>query len=162
MDLRRPPDRFGTNLGQPDRSDIAGFHQVGEGADRVFDRHRRVQPRRAIHVDVIRAEPDQRVGEEVLHRGGARIDAPDAVVGAAQHAELDRELDLVAVAGDRLADEELVVTRSVEVAGIEKGHATLDRSVDDRRTLRVIRLAVGPGHPHAPECDSHGRSPGVG
>ena len=161
MDLRRAPDRLGTDLRQPDRSHVAGFHQVGDRTDRVFDRHRRVQARRAVHIDVVRAEPNQRVREKGLYRRGSRVDAAHAVVGAAQHAELDREPDLVAVAGDCLADEELVVTRPVEVAGIEKGHAALDRAVDDGGTLRVICLTVGAGHPHAPECDSHGRSPSL-
>ena len=98
MDLRRPPDRLGTDLGQPDRTYMAGLHQVRERADGVLDRYRRVQPRWAIHVDVIRAEPDQRVREEVLEGSGSRVHAPHVVVGAAQHAELDRELDLVAAA----------------------------------------------------------------
>ena len=81
---------------------------------------------------------------------------PTAAVGAAQRAELDRELNLVAAAGDRLADEQLVVARAVEVAGIEQGHAALDRGVNDGGALRVVRLAVGAGHSHAAECDSHG------
>ena len=85
---------------------------------------------------------------------------PTAVVGAAQHAELDRELDLVAAAGDRLADEQLVVSRAVEVAGIEKGHAAFDRGVNDGDALRVVRLAVGAGHSHAAECDSRGHRVG--
>ena len=152
MDLRRAPDRLGADLGQPDRSHVAGLHQVGDRADRVFDRHRRVQARRAIHVDVFRAEPDQRVREEVLHRRRPRVDASQAVVGAAQHAELDRELDLVSAAGDGLADEELVMARAVEVGGIEKRHAAFDRGVNDGGALRVVRLAVDAGQPMQPSA----------
>jgi hypothetical protein len=144
------------HLGQPDRSHIAGFHEVNHRTDRVLDRHRLIQARRAIDVDVIRAEPDQRIREEVLHRRGLCVNAAHAVVGAAQHAELDRELDLVAAAGDRFADEELVVSRAVEVGSIKKCHAAFDRGVNDGDALRVVRLAVGAGHSHAAESDSRG------
>ena len=136
-------DRLGPDLRQPDRSYVAGPHEIGDRADGVFDRHRRIQARRTIHVDVIGAEPDQRIREEVPHRRGARVDATPAAAGTVQHAELDRELDLVAAAGDRLADEQLVVARAIVVAGIEEGHAALHRGVNDGGALRVVGLAVG-------------------
>ena len=64
-------DRLGADLRQPDVADVAGLDQLGDRADRLLDRHVRVEPRRAVDVDVVGAEPLQRVGEEVLHRGRA-------------------------------------------------------------------------------------------
>ena len=51
---------------------------------------------------------------------------------------LTESLDLVAAAGDGFADEQLVVTRPIEVARIEQRHATLDRGVDHGDTLRFV------------------------
>ena len=50
-----------------------------------------IEARRAVDVDVVDAEAGEAVGEEVLHRGGARVEAEPAAVRAAQRAELHRE-----------------------------------------------------------------------
>ena len=66
-------DGVGADFGQADVPDVAGLDHVGDGADRVFDRHRRIEPRRPVDVDVIDAEPLQRIGDEILHRGRAAV-----------------------------------------------------------------------------------------
>ena len=66
-------DRLGADFRQPDMPDVTGADHVGDGADRVLDWHCRIEPGRAIDVDMIGAEPAQRVGEEVLHRGRAGV-----------------------------------------------------------------------------------------
>ena len=69
-------------------------------------------------------------------------------------AELRREHDLVAAALDRLADERLVLAglRAVDVGGVEEGDAELERPVDRRDRLGLVRLAVPGRHPHAAEA----------
>ena len=42
---------------QPDVTDIAGAHHVGDRADGVLDRHVRIDPGRPVDVDIIGAEP---------------------------------------------------------------------------------------------------------
>ena len=86
-------DRLGADLRQADVADVAGLHQVGDGADRVLDRHVRIEARRTVDVDVVDAEPLQRVGEEVLHRRRAGVVADPAAVRVAQGAELHAELN---------------------------------------------------------------------
>ena len=140
---------------------VAGLHQVGDRADRVFDRHRRIEPRRAVDVDVIDAEPRQAVREEVLHRGGARVEAEPAAVGAAQGAELHREQGLVAPAAQRAADEQLVVAHAVEVAGVEQRDAAIERGVDRRDALGLVGRAVHAGHAHAAERERENLGPAV-
>ena len=76
------PHRLGADLRQPDVADVAGLHHLGDGADRVLDRHGGIEPRRAIDVDVVGAEPAQRVGEEVLHRRGPAVDADQPPAGS--------------------------------------------------------------------------------
>ena len=51
------PDRLGADFRQPDVPDVAGLDHVGDGADRVLDRHRGIEPGRAIDVDLVDAEP---------------------------------------------------------------------------------------------------------
>ena len=107
-------------------ADVALLDEVGDGADRLLDRHVRVEARGAVDVDDVDAEALQRVGGEVLHRGGAAIDAEPRAVRAAQRAELHGDLHLVAAARDGAADEQLVVAHAVEVAGVEERDAALD------------------------------------
>jgi hypothetical protein len=53
--------------------DKTGLDHVGDGANRVFDRHRRIEPGRPVDIDVIDAEALEAVGEEVFYGGGAGI-----------------------------------------------------------------------------------------
>ena len=104
----------------------------GHRADGLLDRDRRVDPVLVVEVDVVDAEPLQRGvarGPDVV---GAAVDADPAAVGVALVAELGGELDLVAAAGDGLADELLVGERAVHVGGVEEGHAEVERAVDGR------------------------------
>ena len=72
---------------------------AGDRADGLLDRHGRVDPRGPVDVDVVRAEPAQRVGQEVLHRLGPVVDADPAVRRVAEPAELDADRDVVARRG---------------------------------------------------------------
>src|SRR5215211_7692858 len=77
--------------------------------------------------------------------------APVRVIGVAQDAELGRDDDAVAAAGDRAADEPLVRVRAVHVGGVEEGYAELQRPLDRRDRLAVVARAVEVGHAHAAE-----------
>ena len=96
-------DGVGADLGQADVADVAGLDHLGDGADGLLDRHGRVEPGEAVDVDVVGAEPAQGVGQGVLHRGRAAVDAEPAAVGAAQGAELHADRDLRRGRGRRSA-----------------------------------------------------------
>jgi hypothetical protein len=55
MNRVSPPDRLRTNLRQSDRPHVPGLHHLGDGSDRVLDRHRRIEAARAIDVHVVGA-----------------------------------------------------------------------------------------------------------
>ena len=161
MHRMRPADRLGADLGQADMLDPAGFHHVGHRADGVFNRHVRIEPRRAVDVDVIDAESLQRIGDKVLHRRGTAVVAEKAVDGVAQRAELDADLHAIAAAaGERLADQHFIVAHAVEIAGVEQRNAGVERGVDGGNALAAVGGAVKIRHAHAAEAD--GRGDGAG
>ena len=123
MDRVGAANRVRSHLRQADRANVAGLHEVRDRADGVLDGDGRIEPAGPIDVDVIDAETGQGVAEEVLHRRRPRVDAEPAAVGAAQRAELDRQQRLVAPVPQRPADEQLVVSGAVVVAGIEQRDA---------------------------------------
>ena len=48
---------LGADLGEADVADVAGLDHLGDRADRLLDRHVRVEARRPVDVDVVGAEP---------------------------------------------------------------------------------------------------------
>jgi hypothetical protein len=68
MHLVGPPQRLGPGLRQPDVAHVAGLHELGDGAHRLFDRHLRIDAPEPVDVDVVGAEAGQGVGERVLDR----------------------------------------------------------------------------------------------
>ena len=52
----RAADRVGADLGEADVTHVAGLHQLGDGADRLLDRHVGVEPRGPVDVDVVDAQ----------------------------------------------------------------------------------------------------------
>ena len=149
-----PGDGVRSNLRQSDVLDISGLHHVGEGADRSpRSAPNGVEPRGAVDVDGFNAEPLQRVGEKIFHGGGAAVQ-PRNHSGIAQRAELDADLEIVAIAaGERFADQHLIVAHAVEIAGVEQGDAGIERGVDGGDALAAVGRAVKIRHAHAAEAD---------
>jgi hypothetical protein len=67
--------RLRSNLREADCANPTRFHEIRDGADRVLDRNARVEAAGAIDVHMIEAETRERVGQEVLDRGWASIEA---------------------------------------------------------------------------------------
>ena len=150
----RPANGVGADLGKPDMPDPAGLHHVGHRADALLDRHIGIEPRRPIDVDGVDAEPLQRIGDEIPDRRRAAVIAEKALVGIAQRAELDADLEIVAIAaGERFADQHLIVAHAVEIAGVEQGDAGIERGVDGGDALAAVGRAVEIRHAHAAEAD---------
>jgi hypothetical protein len=64
------------------------LHHVGDGADRVFDRHGRVDACGLIKIDMVGAEAAQRIGDKMLDRDRPDVVAEYFFVGAALPGEL--------------------------------------------------------------------------
>src|SRR5215204_153537 len=134
--------------------DPAGLHHVGHCADRLLDRHIRIEPRRAIDVDGLDAEPLQRIGDEILYRRRTAVIAGPILRGIAQRAEFYADLEIVAVAArERVTNQHLVVAHAVEIAGVEQGDAGVERGVDGGDALAAVGRAVEIRHAHAAEAD---------
>jgi hypothetical protein len=142
------------DLGEAECPHLARRHETGHRADRLLDRHLRIDPVKVVEVDRLDAEAAKRrlacladvVGAAVqMHLVGGRVVDDDAA--------LRRQHDVVAASRDRPADELLVRERPVHVGGVEERDAELERSVDDRDRLGFVAPAVAPGHAHAAESD---------
>jgi hypothetical protein len=103
---------------------------------------------------MIDAEPLQRIAQKILHRGRPAVHAGKTVDGVAQRAELDADLNIVAVAaGERVADQQLIVADAVEIAGVEQRDPRIERGMDGGNALAAVGGAIKIRHAHAAEPD---------
>src|SRR5438128_1190730 len=112
------PDALGPGLAQAQKADLAVLDQPGHGADRLLDRHRRIDAVLIVEVDGFDAEPLEARLAGLSDIGGAAVDA----VGAARPAglaEFAGEHDAVAPALKRPAKQLLVLTPAIHVRAVE-------------------------------------------
>ncbi len=149
----RAADGVCAHFRQADMPDIAGADHVGDGADGVFDRNGRIQPSRAVDIDVIGAEAAQRIGQEVFDGLRPSVVSAEHAGWIAQRAEFHRDDHAGARhALERAADQHLVVTHAVEVAGVDQCNARFHRRADGGDALGLVRRAVNARrHAHAAE-----------
>ncbi len=151
----RAPQRLGGRFRHADMADIAGFDHLGDGADRVLDRHRGIDPRRLIEVDVIGAEPAQRIGQKILHRRRPAVVTEIFQVGRAHRAAFDGYEGALALAAfKRVADQHFVVAHAVEIAGIDHGDAGFQRGMHGGDGVLIVGRPVAARHAHAAETES--------
>ncbi len=75
--------------------------------------------------------------------------------GVAQRAELDTDLNIVAAAaGERVADQQLIVANAVEIAGVEQRDPRIQRGVNGGDALTAVGGTVEIRHAHAAEADN--------
>jgi hypothetical protein len=100
VDRRRPSKGLSAHLRQADMADMAGLHHLRNGADGLFDRHIRVQPRRPVDVHVVGAQPLEGERQAVLDgdRTGVEANGLEAAGGVAPTAELHADRDVLALA----------------------------------------------------------------
>ncbi len=147
-------NRLRTHFRQPDVPHITLLDQIGNGADGVLDRHRRVESRRTINVDIVCAEPAQRVRNKVANGGGTRVHPEESARRIALAAELHADDDVLALtAAQRIANQHFVGTHAVEVAGVEQRDAGVERGVDRGDAFVLVGRAVQVGHARAAEAD---------
>src|SRR4029453_15488371 len=148
----RPPERLDSCLGQAQMTDIAGFDELRDRADSLFDRYLRINAAEPVDVNVVRAQARQCVAEGVLDGRRASVDAEDLAAGAAEHTELDAEHELLAAApAQSLAEQKFVLPASVVVARVEQRDPRVQRVADRRDALRLVSRTIQRRHPHAAE-----------
>src|SRR5256885_232829 len=83
----RATNRIDADFRQRRVPNVARFDQIGNRADGVFDGNIRIEARRTVDIDVIDTETLQCIGEEILHCGGASVDAEKTALGRSECAE---------------------------------------------------------------------------
>ena len=123
--------------------------------DRLGDVGGRIGPVHLVQVDPIGAEPAQAVVDRP-HDPAAGVAAPVRVVVVADRiVELGAQHDVVATAGDRLADDLLVLAVGVHVGGVDQVDAGVERSVDDPTARGAIGVAPRAEHHRAQPEPTH-------
>src|SRR5262249_59196838 len=123
-------------------------------ADGLLNRHRRVETRGTVNIDIVGAQPAERISEETLHSGRPPVIAEPIANSIAQRSELDADHHRGAVAAPkRLVDQHLVVAHAVEIAGVEQSDAGVERGVDGGDALAAVSGAVEVRHAHSSEAD---------
>jgi hypothetical protein len=106
-----------------------------------------------VEVDVVGPEAPQRGVAGLADVGGVAPHPTAAgLVGVEVDAELGGEDDLVAVRGERLADQLLVVAEAVHVGGVEERDAEREGPGDGGDRLVGVGGAVGEAHAHTAEA----------
>ena len=149
-----PADRLRRGLGQAEEADLALGHQLGHRPDRLLDRSVRIDAVQVVEIDVIHPQSGQAALDGSTHIGGRSVDLQRGAVGVVADAELGRDESLVPPVGQRLADLDLVGVRAVHLGRIEEGDPQLQRAMDHRRSMALVRRrAVERRHPHAAQAD---------
>ena len=143
-------------LRQPPTSDLAGIHQVSDGAGEVFDGCLGIDPVLVVEVDVIGPQSAQRAVDRVTDIAGEQHPASRLPsYGIDVLCVLGGDDDRLAHRLQRLSDELFVGVRSVDLRGIEEGHASVHGRADHVDHLSPVGVAaVAAGHTHASEPDS--------
>src|SRR5262245_51236079 len=157
MHLKCALERARARLREPEPAHLALAHQLGHGADGVFDRHLGVDAVQVIEVDVVDAEVPQARLAGLRHVLGPAVVAL-APVGQVEIAELRGEDGLTAPALQRPAEKVLVAAFHVAVGGVEEGDAEIERALHRLELDLVVAAAeMGRGAARAQADRRHGR-----
>ena len=140
----RAPYRRRRCLGQPEMPRLALLHQLRHRADRVLDRHRRIDAVLVVEVDHLDAQPLQARLARLHHVLGPAVHAVRAA-GVLRLAELGCQHHTVAAAFERPADHLLIMAPAVHVGRIEMIDALVDGVADQLLRGGVIGFAVDAG-----------------
>lgn len=147
------PHCVGPRLRQGSIADVSRLHHVHNRADRVLDRHGRVDSSKAVEVNVVCSETAQRICKKILYGGWTPVYTCPATGGIAQCSEFDTQKYLItAAATQSFLEQELVMTHPVIVAGVKQIDTGVERSVDCRNALCSVCRTIEVGHPHAAQA----------
>src|SRR6185369_5186442 len=159
MDRMRPANCLRRRFGQAEIVDLSLFLEADHFADRIFDRHIRIDTVLVVKVDDLDAEP-------LEARFACRADiirvasnAEELALVAADVPELGGQEHLLAPVVDRSSDQFLVLADAIHVGGVEEGHSLLDRMVDSRDRFLLATRAIEFAHAHAAKADRRNLGP---
>ena len=118
--------------------------ELVERAERLLERHVGVGPVHLVQVDAVGAQPAQAVGDRFAHPSPRAA----AVLRIVVHrvAELGRQHDSVAAAGEELAEHVLRHAEVVDVGGVDERDAGVERHVEHLPALVAVGVAPRAEH----------------
>ena len=145
-----------------DMLDLALRLQLGQGADRLLERHVGIWDVEVVERDRLQPQPPQAglaSSPKMLRSAvGPPLERPVPKVAA-----LGGEHELRRIGMERLRDELLAHVRPVGIRGVDDVDAKVNRLAQHRTCRLAIRRSApdpGPGDPHRPESDPLHRSAG--
>src|SRR3954453_10947145 len=147
----RPLELLTAHVRDADVADLALALQVAERAERLLDRHVRVDGVQLVEIDPLQAEPPQAALAALAQPLGAAVAVPAPRSGT-HEAALRRDHEAVRIRMERLRDQLLADVGAVGVGGVDQRDAALD----DAAQKRPGGGRVGRRPPHAVSRDAHG------
>src|SRR5690348_17937112 len=154
-------ERLRRAFGQRDEAGLAFLDQLRHGADAFLDRHVRIDPRHAKHVERLDAEILQALLAgltQITRIAAAAYPAGRAVAGAAA---LGVDDGVVAAAAQRLADQPGIMALAVARRCVEEVHAEIEGALDGGDRLGVVGRTIDAGHAVAAEPDDRHHEIGI-
>ena len=138
------------------KANFAFLDQPRHGTDRVLDRHIRIDAMLIIKIDHVDTETFQ----ATLCRGADILRPTVCALGLTilnGETEFGGDHQPVAPSANGLSQQFLVLIGTIDLGGVEKGHAKFDGAVDSRETLLTvggaIHRAANARHRHAAEAE---------
>ncbi len=140
----KPLDLGRTDVAQPDRADLTRLVQALERGRGALQLGARIRPVQLIEVDGVGAQPAQRrldLGADAPRRG-----VSEHLAVAPCQADLGGDHDAVAqtTARQRLADDLLGATETVDRRGVDQRDALVERGLDRAHGIALVGAAPHP------------------
>ena len=155
VDLRGPAQSIRCRFAEADVADLAFLNECGHGSDGFLDRSRGIDAMLVVEIDGLDAEPLQAAFASRPYVFGLAADTTvHRIREITDDAEFGRDLELMPMMLDSLADQDLVRVRAIHIGGVKKRDAQFERAMDSRDGLLLVARSVEFRHPHTAE--SHG------
>ena len=148
MHRMRAPDGLLARFRYSEKSDLSFGHELRHVTDNFLDRHLGIDAMLIEQIDVIGLESLQRSFDRAPHMlavqsGRLAVDNVEA--------ELRGDDDLIALAAQRATDQLLILIGPINLGRIEEIDSQLQRPIDRRQRLLLIRRPIRLAHAHAAE-----------
>src|SRR5262245_42937434 len=153
MHAMRAPDSLRSGLAQPEITHLALLDEARHCADRVLDRHGRIDAVLVVEIDDIDAEPLEALIARDRHIVWPPV-GQSALAAGAHVAELGGDDRAIAPVMDRTGDQLLVLAVAVDVGRVAEVDAELDARMHRAHALLVVGSAIVTGKAGASHADS--------
>src|SRR5438874_9097735 len=136
------PDALGVRLAEPEVAHLSLLDEAAHRADRVLDRHARVDAVLVVEVDRVDPQPLQAGLARLLHIFGAAVDAV-GTAGLPGLAEFGGDDDVVRPALQGAAEQLLIMAPAIHVRAVEMIDAEFDGAPDQGLGRLVVARPVG-------------------